>query len=166
AATDSRVWLGLRGPVILGHAIVVELALEPGDDGFLRFAEVEDGQGYAKHLLPVHGLGLRDLRRLGDDILCLTGPTLDAAGPARIVRWRGAMATASSGVVAEDALEPLIDLPMLMDGDKAEGLARWPEAGPDAWIVVHDDPAPARLDRGARTLTADILRLPGTAPGR
>ncbi|MEL6481071.1 MAG: DUF3616 domain-containing protein, partial [Pseudomonadota bacterium] len=120
AATDTRVWLGLRGPVILGHAIVIELALEPGDDGFLRFAEVADGQGYAKHLLPAHGLGLRDLRRLGDDILCLTGPTLDAAGPAHVMRWRGALANGGSGVVAEDALDHLIDLPMLADGDKAE----------------------------------------------
>ncbi|MEO1275099.1 MAG: hypothetical protein AAFV96_06775, partial [Pseudomonadota bacterium] len=50
--------------------------------------------------------------------------------------------------------------------DEAARLARWPEAGADAWIVVHDDPAPARLNREARSLVADILRLPGTeTPG-
>ncbi|MEL7140455.1 MAG: DUF3616 domain-containing protein, partial [Pseudomonadota bacterium] len=165
AATGTRVWLGLRGPVILGHAVVIELALDPGLDGTLLFGEVEGGRGYAKHLLPLRGLGLRDLRRIGDDILCLTGPTLDAAGPAHVCRWRGALTAEGSGVVAENAIEHLIDLPMRADGDKAEGLARWREAGPDAWLVVHDDPVPARLDLRERTLKADVIRLPGTGDG-
>ncbi|MEM7496650.1 MAG: DUF3616 domain-containing protein [Pseudomonadota bacterium] len=162
AATAERVWLGLRGPVIRGHAVVVELALRPGDDAILRFGEPAPGQGYALHLLPAHGLGLRDLRRSGEDILCLTGPTLDAAGPAHVLRWKGALGTQGSGVVAEEALEELIAFPMQADGDKAEGLARWPEGGTDAWLVVHDDPVARRLDKAARTLEADIVRLTGT----
>ena len=42
-----------------------------------------------------------------------------------------------------------------------EGIARW-ESG--RWLVVHDAPAPWRLERKTRTILADLWELGGWQP--
>lgn len=156
AASGSRVWLGLRGPVLRGHAAILEFDFEVDADGHLAPRTLVEGRPYAKHLLPSAGLGVRDLARDGEDILVLTGPALGSDGPSHVLRWRAALSV-DEGV--HDDVAELCELPYLGHYDHAEGLVRWPEGGEDAWLVVHDSPVPERLDREGLSVRADVIRL-------
>ncbi|MEO1775864.1 MAG: DUF3616 domain-containing protein [Pseudomonadota bacterium] len=158
AASGQRVWLGLRGPVIAGHAVVIEMAVEAEPAGELKPRKLDGDRRYRLHLLPSGGLGIRDMTVLGEDLVLLTGPVLGGDGPAHVLRWRGALA-AEGGVVAEGALQPLGEVPYRGPVDHPEGLLPWPEAGEGAWLLVNDAPAPERLCADGLSVTADILRL-------
>jgi hypothetical protein len=85
-----RLLVGLRGPVLRGWAIVLELEprLDPADPTLLHLAPLDSpaGRSYRKHFLDMDGLGVRDLTRHGDDLLILAGPTMLLDGPSRILR--------------------------------------------------------------------------------
>jgi len=160
AAAEDRVWLGLRGPVAGGHAIVVELLMKTDSDGHLKARRFDDGRRYRLHLLDTGGLGVRELTLHGPDMLVLLGPTMSAEGPGRILRWREALADQSAGVVDPGRLEIVHDLPYHVGHDHAEGLEPWPEAGENAFLVIYDGPADHRVDHERRTVAADIVTLP------
>ena len=162
-AEGDRVWLGLRGPVLRGHAVVIELVMDEPKTGRLKPRKLEEGRRYRLHLLPSRGAGVRDLARDGADLLVLVGPAMAGDGPAHVLRWRDAAAAETSGVRAEEVVETLIELPYRGARDHPEGLARWPEAGADAWLVVYDAPSEERLSEGGRRVAADVVRLPGNA---
>jgi hypothetical protein len=158
AVVANRVWLGLRGPVLSGHAVVLELLLKETGSGDLKPKRLKpEGRRYRRHLLDTGGLGIRDLRLDGEDLLLLVGPTMALEGTAHVLRWRGAIHDATEGLVARDRLETIADLPYSRDADHPEGLELWPEAGPGALLVVFDAPAGQRLERAGRTVRADIL---------
>ena len=77
---QKRLLLGLRGPVIDSHAIVVSL---PRKAALLP----EDGNPHL-HMLDLGGLGVRDLARDGETVLVIAGPVTGADGPFRIHRWQ------------------------------------------------------------------------------
>ncbi|MEO0819182.1 MAG: DUF3616 domain-containing protein [Pseudomonadota bacterium] len=162
AARGDTVWLGLRGPVLRGHAVILRLALRQRGK-LLRARKIEEDRRYALHLVPSAGLGIRDLARDGDDLILLTGPVLGSDGPSHILRWCGGARSklpSGEGVVASDEVEELLELPYLGPRDHPEGITRWPEAGDDAWLVVCDSPAEARLDPARLSVKADIVALP------
>jgi hypothetical protein len=82
AVRGSRIWLGLRGPVLRGHAVVLDLDIKEQAPGRLKARRIDGGQRYRKHLLDTRGLGIRDMRFDGDDLLLLVGPTMSLEGPA------------------------------------------------------------------------------------
>jgi hypothetical protein len=152
---EERVFLGLRGPVLRGWAVVLQLA--PREDGdALRLGKVPSGARYAKHFLDLDGLGVRDLREHGDDLLVLVGPSMDLDGPVRIYRWPGAARLEAPDVVHREDLRRELDLPYGEGVDHAEGIALLPD---DELLVVYDSPAPERLVEPG-TLLADVVRLP------
>jgi hypothetical protein len=158
AVAGERVWLGLRGPVIGGHAMVLELLLKEPRPGCLKPRRIGPGeQRYRRHMLDTGGLGIRDLRLDGEDLLLLVGPTMALEGTAHVLRWRRATLDEKEGLVSRERLELVADLPYLRDADHPEGLELWPEAGPGALLVVYDAPAGKRLEREGRTVQADIL---------
>jgi Protein of unknown function (DUF3616) len=165
AVFGERVFVGLRGPVLRGWAVLLELSpyTDPDRPGRLRLRERADGSTYAKHLLDLDGLGVRDLCPHGDDLLVLAGPTMDLDGPVRVYRWRGGCVAPEPTVARGGALTREIDLPYGPGVDHAEGIdVLGPdEAGTrDRLLVVYDSPAEGRLgDDGS--VVADILRLPG-----
>jgi hypothetical protein len=163
AARGARLWLGLRGPVLGGaHAVVLDLEVKEAKPGRLKPRRIgEEGLRYRKYLLDTGGLGVRDLRLDGEDLLLLVGPTMALDGVARILRWRGAAApgAAVSGVVDPGRVEVLAELPHRREADHPEGLELWPEAGEGAVLVVHDAPGPQRLDRDHLRLMADVIRV-------
>jgi hypothetical protein len=164
AVRGERVWLGLRGPVLGGHAVVLELTLKEPKHGQLKPRQIAPGKRrYRKHLLDTGGLGIRDLRLDGDDLLLLVGPTMALEGTARVMRWRGAVADDGEGIVPTCCLELVADLPYSRDSDHPEGLELWPDGGSGALLVVYDAPGQRRLDASSRTVRADILR-PLTVP--
>ncbi|MBT2211875.1 DUF3616 domain-containing protein [Actinomadura sp. NEAU-AAG7] len=165
AAHGDRLYIGLRGPVLRGWAVLVEI--RPGTDRRdprrLRALPVgdDDDELYRTHFLDLGGLGIRDLCPHGDDLLILTGPSMDLDGPVRVVRWRGAAKTDAAEIVPASELEVLGELPYGDGDDHAEGIAVLDE--PDGSglrvLVVYDSPSPARLTADGGVL-ADVIVLP------
>lgn len=160
AVSGDRVHLGLRGPVLRGWAIVLELRVEAEDpaDGELGLRPFDDGRRYRLHALDLAGLGVRDLCPHGEDLLVLAGPTMDLDGPVHVFRWHGGCRADAPQVVRDQQLTRELDLPHGTGTDHAEGIGL---LGPDddpRLLVVYDSPAPERLgDDGS--VTADVVRL-------
>ncbi len=162
AVRGERVWLGLRGPVLRGHAVVLDLELRRRSPNRLKGCRVDGGRRYRKHLLDTRGLGIRDMRFEGDDLLLLVRPTMSLEGPAFVLRWRDAVHDDSSGVIAPDRIETVAELPYQLHVDHPEGLELWPEAGAGALLIIYDAPAPERTDPDTFTVRADVI-CPGRA---
>ncbi|MFC5063992.1 DUF3616 domain-containing protein [Actinomycetospora atypica] len=145
AISDERVLLGLRGPVLRGWAVVLELTLREGDDEL----ELRDVR---KHFLDLGGLGVRDLVRDGDDLLILAGPTMVLSRPARVLRIRGGAQGLPEAVARED-VETVVELETGEGEDHPEAIA---VLGPGSLLVLHDSPAAWRL--GEHSVTGDVLQ--------
>lgn len=165
AVRGDRVWLGLRGPVLRGWAVVLELHMKTTKKDHLKPRRIgEDGQRYRKHFCDLGGLGIRDLVFDGDALLILSGPTMDLDGPVAVHRWETALDAHHHTVLGRDEVVHVLDLPHGRGGDHPEGIAiAQPRDGRfnPRMLVVHDDPAPERLDPSRRTLTADVHPVPG-----
>jgi hypothetical protein len=161
AVAGPRVYLGLRGPVLRGWAMVLELRpeVDPRAPERLRLTRFEDGRPYRKHVLRLRGLGVRDLCPHGDDLLVLAGPTMDLDGPVHVFRWHGALLADMPQVVRGDLLTRELDLPYGEGYDHAEGIGLLDRRDDPRLLVVYDSPAPARLTDDGGVL-ADVVRLP------
>lgn len=155
AAGGGSVWLGLRGPVVRGHAVVLRFRLVDTKRGGLKARKQEGGRRFRKYLLPLDGLGVRDLMIDGEDLLVLAGPGPDCDGPARLVRWRGALGAADSMVVCEAEICREIAFPFAERHDRPGAVAPW-EGGV---LVVYETPGPERIDPRTRGVFADLFRL-------
>ncbi len=157
-ARGDRVLVGLRGPVLRGIALVLDLSLAGfGDGPTLTLADLRF------RYLELKGLAVRDLAVVpdSDDVLICAGPTMTLAGPCYLYRWRNALKQTSkakgTGITVEEP-EPLL---WIRDGrpgrpgkgsDKPEGLeVQRHDDGLVAW-VAYDDPTPdRRKGKPART---------------
>lgn len=163
AVRGDRVFLGLRGPVLRGWSLVLDVRLEEAGPGRLDIASQgkrNGGRSINKHFLNLDGLGVRDLCWHKDDLLILAGPTMTLDGATRIYRWRDPEKHANDSLTDQGgrALEPLIELPSTLGSDYAEGLCLTQWFDEDALLVVYDRPAEDRK-HGARTVYADVFRL-------
>jgi hypothetical protein len=164
AVADERVYLGLRGPVLRGWAVVLELRpdVDPQAPDRLVLHPFEDGRPYRKHLLALGGLGVRDLCPHGPDLLVLGGPTMDLDGPVQVFRWHGALAAEAPEVVRDEQLTRELDLPYGAGVDHAEGIGLLGRPGDERLLVVYDSPSPARLGSDG-CVSADVVSLPSPA---
>lgn len=157
AAAGLRVAIGMRGPVIQTYAVLLEMELKVNASGGLGFA----GPLY-KRLLALDGLGIRDLKRCGDDLLILAGPTTGLDGPCAVYRWRNWLGDPprDSDMVRLHRPERMIDLPFGRGDDHPEGLVLVDAAdGARELIVVCDGPAAARIDVARRVVSCDRFAL-------
>ena len=163
AVAGKHLLLGLRGPVLRGWAIIIEIALaEDESPSQLRLAPLDaDGQLYRKHFLDLSGLGIRDLCVQDNDLLILAGPTMDLDGPVTVFRWPGGAAPDKECVLPMSKLEHVLDLPFGRGVDHPEGITLFPTAGgkEEALLVVYDAASPSR-QIGESTLVADVFPLP------
>jgi hypothetical protein len=162
AVADGRVFLGLRGPVLRGWAVILEL--EPDcEDGHLRLKLfAADRRPYRKHFLQLGGLGIRDLCRQGDDLLILAGPTMALDGPVRVLRWPGGARQRKSGeMVPAEALQHVLEIPYGMGVDHAEGMTLFTldGGGTQSLLVVYDAAAEHRK-QSENGVLADVFPLP------
>jgi Protein of unknown function (DUF3616) len=158
AARGGRVFLGLRGPVLSGWAVVVELELKASKRGRLKLRKIgAKGRRYLKHFLLLRGLGIRDLRFDGDDLLVLAGPTMGHDGTGALFRWRAPLGAEDDCVHPPQDVEHLMDLPYARGVDQAEGVAVVQIGNRRRLLIVHDSAAPARLS--GDSLTADLFDL-------
>ena len=170
AVVGERLYVGLRGPVLRGWAVVLELlpVQDPTDPGRLALGIFPEGARYRKHFLDLAGLGVADLCVDGGgdgdpaDLLVLAAPTMVLSGPVRVHRWSGA--AAAGPVVPAGAVPVEADLGhggAGEGGDAASGITLLPPDPLDPrarLLVVHDSPAPDRRP-WPDTVLADRVRL-------
>ncbi len=161
AILRRRLFLGLRGPVLRGWAMLLEIEPEHRGGGTLGLAEIAPGKRYRKHFVDLDGLGIRELSRDGDDLLILAGPTMALDGPQRIYRLRDPLALDDDSLTGREdgRLTALFDLPSVPGGDYAEGLTAFSWCGLPALLVVYDGPVEERRPAPGAVL-ADVFRMP------
>ncbi|MEA5452479.1 DUF3616 domain-containing protein [Leptolyngbya sp. CCNP1308] len=162
AVSGSKIFLGLRGPVLRGWAIILEIEVEDGEPGVLALKDLGDGCLYRKHFLDLNGQGIRELCLYKGDLLILAGPTMELEGAMQMFRLGEVLDHTDDTLWSQDSgqLKVLFDLPFTIGSDHAEGLALVPCLGyDDGLMVVYDSPDPARRP-DPKAVFADIFRLP------
>jgi hypothetical protein len=152
-SSRSTVFVGLRGPVIDGQAVIVEVTIREHAD---RGLTVEDAPRF--HLLDLDGFGVRDLEWRGAGLLILAGPTMTRQNESALYRWRDAGASNTIAHVGH--------LPMRPDGGGPEVITTI-APGSDRLMLLRDGISGTRLvDRdgapsedGPRYL-AEVYRVP------
>jgi hypothetical protein len=159
AAHGSRIFIGLRGPVLRGWAMVLEVEPEEDEKGILRLKQLTKEKPYRKHFLNLRGKGIRELRVSGDDMYLLAGPTMDLDGVIAVYRWRDAVNGDAEQVLHHNELERLVEVPhgtgKNSGKDKAEGLTMLDD---QRALVVFDSPTEERVV-GENAVQADVLRV-------
>jgi Protein of unknown function (DUF3616) len=167
AVAGERLFLGLRGPVLRGWAVILEVELEEehGQPSTLRLKAIgPDDRRYRKHFLHLGGLGIRDLCAQGADLLILAGPTMELDGPVTIFRWPGGTEPEGEQVVPAGELERVLDVPYGQGVDHAEGMTLFsPDGGKARSLLVVYDSASESRQVGESTVAADVFLLPRTA---
>jgi hypothetical protein len=164
AGGSSRVLLGLRGPVLRGWATILEIAPTEGNKSnqlVLGPLGPSDKRRYGKHLLHLDGLGIRDLRADGKDVLILAGPTMTLDADICVYRWVGGLEPTNEDTLTELApgrLELVTTLPRGRGEDRPEGFVQLPSG---ELLVVYDSPADARLT-GEHGVLADVFVFPAS----
>ena len=157
AAKGLRCWLGLRGPVLRGRAVILDMEMKVTKGGHLKPRKLAHGRRYRKHVIDTRGLGIRDLKFDGDDLMILTGTALAGDGAAQLLRWHDAVSDVTEGLVQADRVTHAADLPYHGHVDHPEGIVPWNDAG--EWLVVYDSPARSRLSEDPAQVTADIWTI-------
>ena len=163
AVIGSRLLLGLRGPVLRGWSVLLEI--EPEADGDSTDTLVlkkigPQGRGYRKHFFALNGLGVRDLCASGDDLLILAGPSMDLDGPVTVFRWRGGFATDEEQVVFADQLQKVLEVPFGNGDDHAEGMCLFKSAEKESeFLLIVYDAAAQRRKHGDRSVEGDLFAL-------
>ena len=133
-ASRSIAFVGLRGPVIDGLAVIVEATISEHKD---RGLEVDGEPRF--HLLDLGGFGVRDLDWRGDDLLILAGPTMKRQNESALYRWREAGTS--------NTIERVGGLPMRPDGGGPEVIATI-APGSDRLMLLRDGiEGPRLVDR-------------------
>lgn len=163
AVAGDRLLLGLRGPVLRGWAVILEVELkeDPTQSSILRLKSIgPNDRRYRKHFLHLGGLGIRDLCVQGSDLLILAGPTMNLDGPVTIFRWPKGTNPNGERVVPTSELVRLLDVPYGQGGDHAEGMTLFTPDGGTArsLLVVYDAVSKARQS-GKSTVAADLFPL-------
>jgi uncharacterized protein DUF3616 len=170
AVAGERLFVGLRGPVLRGWSVILEVALEEGYDqpSTLRLKAIgPHDRLYRKHFLYLGGLGIRDLCAQGSDLLILAGPTMDLDGPVAVFRWPGDAEPGGENVVPASELERVLDVPYGQGVDHAEGMTLFSSDGGRAHslLVVYDSASESRQSGGS-AVAADVFPLPRTSEPR
>lgn len=155
AVRGAAAFVGLRGPVLGGLAIVLELRV--GLDGGAVVLEPFDHEElYLKHALHLDGLGVRDLAFRGTDLLILAAPTMAIDGTARVYQWDIGRRSRIGGIANPERFRELLRLPGGDDGDYAEGMTVLDDRD---LAVVFDQPRKHRL-QGDSAVRIDVFTLP------
>jgi len=160
AVSGNRVFLGLRGPVLRGWTVVIELQVTDGSSGvFMLDVLGSSGLNFRRHFLQLEGLGVRDLVVHGQDLFVLAGPTMDLDGPVFIYRWSNALEQRADSLTFLKDLNRVVSVPFGIGKDHAEGLTLVP-GDALAGMVCYDSPNKARIagtnEDGVR---ADVFSL-------
>lgn len=163
AVAGERLFLGLRGPVLRGWAVLLELEVKLEGAGLELEANGPDGRRYRKHFLDLQGCGLRDLclETSGrPSLLLLAGPSMALDGAVRVHRWTLPDMAKSDSITASEGCPALIEIPHGEGKDRAEGMELIGERRQEL-LVVYDSPKASRAPKGKTDVDADVFALPG-----
>lgn len=156
AINQNRIFLGLRGPVLRGWAVMLEIELEDIGLGRLLLKKVGQKKPYKKHFIYLNGLGIRDLCWDGEDLLILAGPTMDLDGPVRVYRLKDGVNLQENVLSKPDIVR---EIPYGNSEDHAEGMTLFTDfTQKPSVMVVYDSPAQSRL-QGDGDVIADVFEL-------
>ena len=160
ALGKERIFIGLRGPVLRGWAMILEVEIEETKSEFFKLKPIgDDGRFYKKHFLHLEGMGIRELRVIEDDLLILAGPTMDLDGTISVYRWKDAIRQKTEAIVHRKELDRLFDVPHgsgeTSGQDKAEGMALYDD---NHVLIVFDSPTDKRK-HGDNGVKADIYKV-------
>jgi hypothetical protein len=164
AVMGDRIFIGLRGPVIDKLAVILEIRVARKDNSLVTEPIGRGRYHFRKHLLPLEGLGVRDLTVDGDDLLILAGTSMAQKGSYSLYRWTdvsrrtgglqgGVETTLSYG--PQHGVHWVGDFPTNGHYDKPEGITL---IRPGELLVVFDSPHEARLS-GDGGCFADIFAI-------
>lgn len=158
AVHGDRILLGLRGPVLRGYAMVLEIAVKEKKKGKLKLKKIGKHKNkYRKHFVHLRGMGIRELAYADDDLLILAGPTMDCDGTIALYRMKGGPKDAKESIMYRNEIERLFNIVMGHEThygkDKAEGITLTED---HSIMVVYDAPADERLV-GENSAYADVF---------
>lgn len=155
AIFQNRIFLGLRGPVLRGWAMMLEIELEKSSPELLKLKQIGEKQ-YKKHFVYLNGLGIRDLCLDGEDLLILAGPTMDLDGPVRVYCLKNGVNLQENALSKPDVVR---EIPYGNGDDHAEGMTLFSDiTQTPSLLVVYDSPAKKRLE-GDDQVIADVFKL-------
>lgn len=165
AVQGNKILIGLRGPVLRGIAILLEIEVEEGSSHELNLRIIEEDRQYKRHFLDLGGLGIRELCFAEDseDLLILAGPTMDLDGSHSLFRLHQPFSLEDNSLSSHKnkQLKYLRDIEHGHHCDRAEGLTLHGEG--QSILVVYDSPAEERIILDAQDyilgVHADIFPL-------
>jgi hypothetical protein len=151
-------YIGLRGPVIDGLAVVIEIDIRDHNKRGLKIASAP-----RFHLVDLRGFGVRDLEWDDGDLLILAGPTMTRQKESALFRWRdakNASAERSENDVREvGGIEQIGRLPMAPDCGGPEAFTRIAPGSLDFMVLRDGIKGPRLVDRdGKETVDGPIYR--------
>ena len=160
AVSGNRVFLGLRGPVLRGWTVIIEIQVTAGTGGVFKLDNLgPSGAQIRRHFLQLEGLGVRDIVIHDKDLFVLAGPTMDLDGPVGIYRWRNALEQDADSLTFVTDLKRVVSVPFGIGKDHAEGLTLVPGATL-AGMVCYDSPDKARIEgANGEGVRADVFKL-------
>ncbi|MAM18614.1 MAG: hypothetical protein CME35_06555 [Gramella sp.] len=146
AVENDRIFIGLRGPVLNGYAIILEIGCKEFDGELLLTKRDGEDKLYRKHFLDLRGMGIRELNidKKGD-LYLLAGPTMDLDGTISIYRVKNGLPDEHGSVIHKP--ERLFDVARGAElehgANKAEGMA-FIEGG--HILITYDSPVKERFE--------------------
>lgn len=161
---NHKILIGLRGPVLRGIAILIEIELEEAITGILTLKSIgANGNSYKLHFLDLNGLGIRELCFNDNNLLILAGPTMSLDASMRLFQLNNPFHLQENSFtqLQDNLLEVLFDIPHGFQNDRAEGITFYPDVNHlKSILVVYDTPNKERLSNNEFTVLADVFQLP------
>ena len=157
AVEGETVLLGLRGPVVGSHAMIVRMEMKATKKGRLKPRKLKNGERYSVQAVDLDGQGIRDLHWQGDRLLILSGATTDLEALQSVFAIEDY--DPDRPVYPRDMLKRVLDLPAIRGSDHAEGIAPIEIGGKTKLLVAYDSPRPERTGGKKRRLTADLFGI-------
>jgi hypothetical protein len=166
AVRGNKIAIGLRGPVLRGIAILLEIEVEAGSSNELNLKTIgDDGRQYKRHFLDLNGLGIRELCWVdnGESLLVLAGPTMDLDGTHSLFRLEHPFELEDNSLSSQknQQLAHLGDIPHRPKKDRAEGVTLTGDG--KSIFVVYDSPHKDKLifdeDKEIVGVRADVFSI-------
>lgn len=158
AVQGPRIFIGLRGPVLNGWAVILEICCGELDDSLVMVQPDNNERLYRKHFIDLQGMGIRELNiDSSGDLYLLAGPTMDLDGTISLYRVKQGLPDQEASVTHDP--ERLFDVARgsrIEHGeDKAEGMAFLDDS---SVLITYDSPRASRL-KGNDQVQMDLFKL-------
>ena len=133
ASDGNTLYLGFRGPVLRGNYVPVMVIQD--------YRHTKDKDDCELRFVNLMGNGIRDIAKVGDGFLILSGPVGDGFGPYQLYFWDGSDCIEGSDRPTDHRTILLGNIPT-QTGAKAEGIAVLEESSSSYIILLVYDGVP------------------------